>query len=422
MPFSFSPDQISTAITAFCFGYPFVMSMYWMSGGLLYWLIRERNEPLPSAPPRLAHYPPVSILVPCHNEEQQADETFAVLAALDYPDFEIIAINDGSTDATAARLEALSSRIACLRVVHLATNQGKSSALNVGALLARSEILVCIDGDALLDRHALTWFVRRFQSDPLLGGLTGNPRIRNRATLLGRLQVGEFSTIVGLIKRAQAVYGQLFTVSGVICAFRKKALNDAGWWAPGAITDDVDVSWRIQLAGWHLTYEPKALCWILMPETFKGLWGQRLRWSEGGTRTVIDISRHLFSRSGLRMLPLWLNYIVSIVWSYTMLLVTLGWILTTTGLVPSVPWLAFSLVPQWWGAVLAVTYMVQASVSVWLDDRFEENMISSIFWVVWYPLAFWLLQTATAVAGVPKALFRSRHARGTWKSPDRGFQ
>lgn len=417
-----SPQSVSTAIFAFCFGYPFVMSMYWMAGSVLHFVMRERFEPLPNDPPVLADYPLVSILVPCHNEEMHVNETFAVLADIDYPHYEIIAINDGSKDATAAKLEALSARIPNLRVVHLATNQGKSTALNVGALLARGEILVCIDGDALLERHALTWFVRRFQSDAAIGALTGSPRIRNRATLLGRLQVGEFSTIVGLIKRAQTVYGSLFTVSGVICAFRKRALHDAGWWDPTAITDDVDVSWRIQLAGWRITFEPKALCWILMPETLSGLWKQRVRWSEGGTRTVLDMAHRVFKPGGLRMLPLWLNYMVSIAWSYTMLLACGTWLALQAGLIAQPLWFSFSMIPDSWGAVLAVTYMLQAVVSVLLDSRFEKNMGSAIFWVVWYPLVFWILQTATAVAGVPKALTRSRTARGTWVSPDRGFQ
>ena len=210
-----------------------------------------------------------------------------MLAAIDYPDFEIIAINDGSTDRTAEILDSLVPRIPQLRVVHLAQNQGKSTALNVGALLARSEILVGTDGDAMLDPHSLTWFVRRLQSDAQLGGVTGNPRIRNRATVLGRLQVGEFSSIIGLIKRAQTVYGRIFTVSGVMCAFRKRALQDIGWWSRETLTDDVEVSWRVQLAGWRLVYEPKAICWILMPETLKGLWRQRLRWSIGGTQAVL---------------------------------------------------------------------------------------------------------------------------------------
>ena len=416
------PDMVVLGVFAFCFGYPFVMSMYWITGSLLHHLMRERMEPLPENPPVLDDYPLVSILIPCHNEEQQAEETFSVLADIDYPNFEIIAINDGSKDKTAEILNDLAKRMPRLRVVHLASNQGKSTALNVGALMARGEFLVCIDGDALLERHALTWFVRRFQSDPRIGALTGSPRIRNRATLLGRLQVGEFSTIVGLIKRAQTVYGSLFTVSGVICAFRKRALNDAGWWDPAAITDDVEVSWRIQLAGWRITYEPKALCWILMPETLKGLWSQRVRWSEGGTRTVLDIAHRLFEPGGIRMLPLWVNYIVSIAWSYTMLVACGSWLFLKLGIIDTPAWFTFSMIPGWWGAVLAVTYILQATISIMLDSRFEKNMGSAIFWIIWYPLVFWFLQTSTAVAGVPKALRRKKATRGTWTSPDRGFQ
>ena len=98
----------------------------------------------------------------------------------------------------------------------------------------------------------------------------GNPRIRNRTSLLARLQVGEYSAIVGLIKRAQTIFGWVFTVSGVVCAFRKRALHDAGWWSPATLTDDVDITWRVQMAGWPVVYEPKALCWILMPETLGG--------------------------------------------------------------------------------------------------------------------------------------------------------
>ena len=144
--------------------------------------------------------------------------------------------------------------------------------MNTGALLAKHELLVCIDGDALLDPHALHWIAHAFQLSTL-GGLAGNARIRNRTSILGRLQVGEFASIIGLIRRAQTVYGSLFTVSGVICAFRKRALEEAGWWSPRTITDDIDVTWRLQVAGWRVVYEPHALVWILMPETLKGCGG-----------------------------------------------------------------------------------------------------------------------------------------------------
>ena len=115
-------------------------------------------------------------------------------------------------------------------MVHLARNQGKAMALHTGALLARNDLLLCIDGDALLEADCGRWIARHFR-DEEVAAVTGNPRIRNRSTLLGRVQVGEFSSIVGLIKRAQRVFGRLYTVSGVITAFRRSAVFQV---APGA--------------------------------------------------------------------------------------------------------------------------------------------------------------------------------------------
>jgi biofilm PGA synthesis N-glycosyltransferase PgaC len=408
-------------LAAFFFGYPFVMAYFWMFGGILFRMMYDNHERFFRRPPILSSYPPVSVLVPCYNEEMQAEETFAVLAAMRYPNYEIIAINDGSTDGTASVLERLAERIPIMRVVHLASNQGKSTALNCGAMVAKNEILVCIDGDALLDSRAITWFVRWFQVNPHTGALTGNPRIRNRTTLLGQLQVGEFSSIIGLIKRTNTVYGRLFTVSGVVCAFRKRALNDAGWWSPGAITEDVDVSWRIQLAHWGVSFEPKAICWTLMPETLKGLWSQRLRWSEGGTRVVLDHFRECFHRGAFRMIPMGINYIVSILWSYVALFMGILWLLEIVGIGDHWGLPRFTMISSQWGMALALTYFLQASISVLLDSRYEEKMAKSLFYVVWYPLVFWLLQATTAATGLPRAFMRARHVRGRWTSPDRGI-
>jgi biofilm PGA synthesis N-glycosyltransferase PgaC len=385
--------------------------------------VRGWHEPHPGEPPALESYPPVSILVPCHNEGQNAREVFAALDAVDYPDFEMIAINDGSRDDTGAILDELAGQYERLRVVHLASNRGKALALNAGAIAARHEIIVAIDGDSLLDRDAVTWFVRRFLTDGTLGALTGNPRIRNRSSLLARLQVGEYSAIVGLIKRAQTLFGCVFTVSGVVCAFRKRALHDGGWWSPATLTDDVDMTWRIQIAGWTVAYEPKALCWILMPETISGLWRQRLRWSEGGTQTVLRLTPQLFHRRLWRMWVVWFNYTLSVLWAYTILAGLVAWCLQRTPLAPLVHFPAFSPVTQGWGALLTLTYLIQASVSLLLDRRFEHGILRVIVWQAWYPLFFWMLQALTAVAGVPRAILRlMRTSTGTWVSPDRGVR
>jgi biofilm PGA synthesis N-glycosyltransferase PgaC len=414
-------DWVLTAIAAFCFGYPFVMSWYWMAGGLLFYVTRQRRMAPLDQPWPLDHWPPISILVPCFNEGENASETIGAAAAVDYPDFEIIAINDGSRDNTAEVLDRLVARVPRLRVVHLAANGGKATALNTGALLAKHELLACIDGDALLDPQALRWIARAMRRGDI-GGLAGNPRIRNRTTLLGRLQVGEFASIIGLIRRAQTMYGRLFTVSGVICAFRKRALEDAGWWSPETITDDIDVTWRVQLAGWRVIYEPNAIVWILMPETLRGLWRQRLRWAQGGVQMMQAFFRPMIRGRMPTLVPTYLNFVVSIAWSYLVLLALGIGVLWAVGLGLPRPIPAFRLVPDWWGLTLTLTYLAQALLSHFLDTRYERGMLQSMFWVIWYPIAFWMLSATTAAAALPLVLLRPGQVRGVWVSPDRGLR
>jgi len=409
------------AIPFFCFGYPFVMSWYWIVGAVLYHLGHERAMAPHDHPEPLSHWPPISILVPCYNEGENAEETLSTAAAADYPDFEVIAINDGSRDNTGEVLNRLTAQIPRLRVVHLAQNQGKATALNTGALLAKHELLICIDGDALLDPLALRWIAHTFQRGSV-GGLAGNPRIRNRTSVLGRLQVGEFSSIIGLIRRAQTTYGRLFTVSGVICAFRKRALEEAGWWSPRTITDDIDVTWRVQVAGWRVVYEPNAIVWILMPETLRGLWKQRLRWAEGGAQMMTDFFWPMLTGRAVSLLPIYVNFVLSVIWSYVMLYSLAVGLLLTVGLAPPTLAAGFYLVPQWWGLTLTLTYLAQALVSHLLERRYERHMLRGLFWIIWYPLAYWMLSTATTVAALPRAVLRPRQERTTWVSPDRGLR
>lgn len=408
-------------IPQLCFGYPFVMAWFWIGGGLLFYVLRERRMPPQTRPGPLENWPGISILVPCYNEGENAVETLTTACAVDYPDFEVIAINDGSRDNTAEVLDSLAGKLPRLRVVHLAANQGKATALNTGGLLAKHEILVGIDGDAMLDPQALHWIARAFRRANV-GGVGGNPRIRNRTSLLGRLQVGEFSSIVGLIRRTQTMVGRMFTVSGVICAFRKRALEDAGWWSPRTITDDIDVTWRVQVAGWRVIYEPNAVVWILMPETLKGLWRQRLRWAEGGVQMMVDFFKPMITLRQPSLIPTYLNTLLSVIWSYITVFCMLVGLLWVFGIAPP-RWLpGFHLVPEWWGLTLALTYFAQALVSHLLETRYERGMLRTLFWMIWYPLAFWMISTATTVVALPSALLKPRKERTTWVSPDRGLR
>ena len=208
----------------------------------------------------LADPPPISVLIPCFNEEENAEETITHALALDYPEFEVIAINDGSRDGTAAVLERLAALHPRLRVIHLAENQGKAMALRTGALLARHEILVCIDGDALLDRHAAHWLVRHFVAE--CRAWPRSPATRASATARrswGACRWASSPRIVGIIKRAQKTFGRIFTVSGVITAFRRSAVHQVDYWSTDILTEDIDITWKLYRAGWDVRFEPRAL-------------------------------------------------------------------------------------------------------------------------------------------------------------------
>lgn len=404
----------------FVFYYPIIMSFFWMIGGLYYFFRRERHAPAFDAPPPLREYPFVSILIPCHNEGDNVDETIEAAAGQAYPDFEIIAINDGSRDDTGARLDALLAKYPRLRVIHLDSNQGKANALRMGALAARSEFLICIDGDALLEEHALHWMVMHLTSGPRVGAVTGNPRIRNRSTLLGRLQVGEFSSIIGMIKRAQRVYGRLFTVSGVISGFRRTALQRIGFWADDMVTEDIDISWRLQMDYWDIRYEPNALCFILMPETLRGLWKQRLRWAQGGVETLIRHSGDLLHWRKRRMWGVLAEFMLSLTWSYTVAVVLLAWLISL--LTP------IDLVGQggvgfgWPGVVMAMVCLLQFAISLRIDRRYEPGIGRYYYWMIWYPAAYWLITLFTSVVATPKTLLKRHREKAIWESPDRGFR
>jgi len=408
------------SLLEYAFFYPWIMSLLWMSGGLVYFFRIERRKGDRESPPPLDHYPFVTLIVPCFDEGEQVRETIAHLASQRWPDFEIIAVNDGSGDDTGPLLDALMREQPRLRVLHLETSQGKAMALRAAALAAHGEYIVCVDGDALLDDYATHWLVWQLLRNVRVGAVTGNPRIRNRSTLLGKLQVGEFSSIIGLIKRAQSVYGRIFTVSGVIAAFRRSALHDIGYWHTDMVTEDIDVSWRLQMNAWEVHYEPNALCWILMPETLRGLWRQRLRWAQGGSEVLLRYARNLMRWRHRRMWPLAIEYLLSLVWSYVMAAIIALWAIGKFIHVPP-PFHVESLFPQWHGVVLGITCLTQFMLSLLVDRRYETKIGRNYYWMIWYPLAYWMLNTVTSIVALPRAAMRRHGQSATWVSPDRGI-
>ncbi len=400
-------------LASFVFWYPFIMSLFWIAGTLIYIRYRDRD---PKVDFSTIDWPLVSFLVPCYNEEETIEETLKHLLALDYPSKEIILINDGSTDGTAEILKQISKDYPEVRVVQLYENKGKANALHLGAHASKAEFLICLDSDAILDQNAPYYLIHHFlHKGERLGAVTGNPRIRNRNTLLSRIQLVEYSSIIGSIKRTQRILGKVMTVSGVVVAFRKKALVDVGLWDRDMITEDIAVSWKLQQRFWDIRYEPRALCWMLVPETLKGIWKQRVRWAQGGQEVMLRHWKVLLKWKQRRIWVVYLEQWISTFWSFAWLFVTLLLLVTAGSPQDMLFWFTFT------SFSLVFMSLIQLFIALKIDSKYDRVKRYYV-WAAWYPALYWIVNTVVVISAFPRAI-RSRVKGGyaTWSSPDRGL-
>jgi len=260
-------------------------------------------------PPSDGLTPPVSIVVPAFNEAVGIARGVRSLAASAYPRFEIIVVDDGSTDETAAQVEQLG--LDRVRIVSQ-TNAGKSAALNHGIDLAHHDVVVTVDADTVFEPEALGRLVAPFR-DPRVGAVSGNTKIGNRRGLLGRWQHIEYVMGFNLDRRAYDVLGCMPCVPGAIGAFRRPALEEIGGVSQATLAEDADVTMALGRRGWSVVYAEHARAWTEAPSDLRGLWRQRSRWAYGTLQAIYKHRRALLRggperRIGRRALPYLIVY------------------------------------------------------------------------------------------------------------------
>ena len=156
-----------------------------------------------------------------------------------------------------------------------------------------------------------------------------------------------------------------------------------------------------------------------MPETLGGLWSQRLRWARGGVEVLLRHADKVLSWRWRRMWGVLFEYMLSLVWAYTMLTIMVLWVLGKFLDLPPALYVE-SILPRWPGVVLALVCLLQFATSLLVERRYEPRLARNFYWVIWYPIAFWLIGMLTAVTALPKTLL-SRRKRAVWNSPDRGL-
>ena len=266
---------------------------------LLLWLgFLHHIESHGDLPATAAAQPRVTVLVPVFNEELVIVAAVRSLLALDYPAYDILIVDDGSTDETFALASTLQGQYGetSVRVVRK-SNGGKASALNVGIAASRTPFVLCMDGDSRLTPSTLRFAMRHFV-DPRVGAVAGNVKVVNRRSLWTRLQALEYIEGLNLPRRAQGFMRAVNIVPGPLGVFRRDVLVAVGGYDSDTFAEDADLTLKVLTAGWHIVYEPRAIAWTEAPETLHDLIKQRYRWTRGILQALGKRSSWLASPKG----------------------------------------------------------------------------------------------------------------------------
>jgi poly-beta-1,6-N-acetyl-D-glucosamine synthase len=385
--------------------YPIAMAGVWVIMSVSYFRRRERAAP----PPPGDYFPFVSVVIPAYGEEETIGPTLDALLRVDYPDWEVIVVSDGSPDGT---VEVVRRYLATgrVRLLDKQVNEGKAMALNDAIPLCRGEIVVTLDADIIVTPGVLRALVPHFLASRT-GAVTGNPRVSNRGSVLRNLQTLEFTSIVSVQRRAQRVWGRVLTVSGAIAAFRKTAVVEVGGFSPDMATEDIEMTWKLQCAFWDVRYEASAVVWMQVPPTLRELWKQRRRWTRGLTQVLMKYRSVPTRWVWRRLWPVYYEGILSILWAYAFVLVSAYW--TVCGMAGYTPYGA-TPIPNLWGMAIATACMVQIGTGVLLDRRYDPTIVKYYPMAVLYPLIYWMLMSSITAIYTLDAIFRRPPRLQTW--------
>ncbi len=243
--------------------------------------------------------PFVSIIVPAYNEAKVLKQSLQSLLNLNYRNYEIIVVNDGSTDNTSEIAESfVGYRQGKLNQIKITLinkeNGGKANALNAGIKYSNAEFVLCMDGDSQLSPDSLKRAARHFK-DQKIGAVAGNVKVLNRKKFLTDLQALEYIEGLNMARSAQSYIRAVNIIPGPIGLFRKSAIIHAGFYSSDTFAEDADLTLKILAKGWKIYYEPRAISFTEAPASFQQLLKQRYRWTRGIIQSIRKHKKQLIN-------------------------------------------------------------------------------------------------------------------------------
>ena len=288
-----------------------------------------------------SYQPPVTILVPAYNEERTIVTTVKSLLRLRYPNFEILIVNDGSSDKTLQAVieafqlmefpEAYRSRLKSKPVRQVYASQafpnvrlldkengGKSDALNAGINAARYPLFCVIDADCILQQDSLSRVVQPFLEDARTIASGGVVRVINGCKVKNGMlsEVDLSNKLLPLVQTVEYLRAFLFgrlgwspmnallIISGAFGVFYKERVIAAGGYKESVVGEDMEMVVRLhdrmreEKRPYRITFVPDPICWTEVPEDLRSLYNQRTRWQHGLAESLFGNWRLMFRRNG----------------------------------------------------------------------------------------------------------------------------
>ncbi|RMF85319.1 MAG: glycosyltransferase [Nitrospinota bacterium] len=359
-------------------------------------LLRRERRPLDA---ELTDFPLVSVILPALNEEQTIAYTIRSLLHQDYPNLEIIVVDDGSTDQTPEICQNFANQ-GLIRFFRLQTRQGKSAALNHGLKAARGEFIVFMDTDSTLDRHAIRNLIPYF-ADERIGAVSGTLRVRNpHVNLLTKLQTIEYLISIMVGRYFRGAMGILSIVPGAFGAFRRDLLARIGGHEPGP-GNDSDLTIRTRKLRKQVAFAPTAICLTNVPHNLRRLIKQRMRWNRNIIRNRLRKHKDTYN---IFLAHFSLSNLVSFVDTiFFAVFLSLVWLVYFIDIILHYP--------NWYTKILLINYFLHLSakllqflIALIISER-KGEYISLVFYLPLFELYRMLFLKLIRIAALLQELF-----------------
>lgn len=232
---------------------------------------------------RYIYFPGLTVAVPAYNEENSICENLNSLVECDYPKdkLRIVVVNDGSADGTERLVRDFIAKHPGLdiRLINQ-KNRGKAGAVNTALAACTTELFACLDADSLIERDAVLPMVQHFSGGHDVAAVISAIKVYNPRNIYEKMQRFEYLMAV-LMRKIRSAINTLAMTPGVLSIYRTSVLKDVGGFDENNMTEDFEIAMRLRYHGYRIVLEENSVTYTKVPDNFRMLWQQRLRWFRG---------------------------------------------------------------------------------------------------------------------------------------------